>query len=102
MYGDRGRFRRVCLKGKGPVLRLLKATRITATSDLTELVAKNILRLSEENEVSPSDLPISKSPPCRALCFLKRAKASPSKLLPARRKTSDCSGIQDFVKNGDG
>ena len=45
------------------------------------------------NEVSLPDLPISKSTPCRALYFLKRAKASPSKLLPARRKTSDRRGI---------
>ncbi len=49
-------------------------------------------------EVSPPDLPISKSTPFRALCFLKRAKSGPSELLPARRKTSDRYGVQDFTK----
>ncbi len=58
-------------------------------------------RLSEEKEVSHPDLPISKSTPCRALYFLKRAKACPSKLLPARRKTIDCCGIHDFPENRD-
>ena len=37
----------------------------------------------------------------RALCFLERAKAAPSKLWPARRKSSDCCGLYDFGKNRD-
>ena len=54
-----------------------------------------------KREVSQSGLPISKSTPFRVLYFLKRAKASHSKLLPARRKTSDCCGLYDFGKNRD-
>ena len=46
-------------------------------------------------------MPISKNMPFRTLYFLKRAKTSPSKLLPARRKTSDGSGVWDFPMNRD-
>jgi len=60
-----------------------------------------VLRIFEEKKVPLPDLPISKSTPCRALYFLKRAKSNPSKLLPARRKTSDRGSIRNFALNLD-